>query len=614
MNKKTYLFLNPLLVFLCMVCVHTSGKAQTVGVDARIKFYKDFIQQPNLSNSIKLETYDSLLKLYRIQGNFENFVFLRIEKATLLNKTGKYLESFIESKGAVKNIDSLKLDKKPAFERKRMDCLYDMARMSLNLGVYDQSVRYLLDLLSYSNDANYHIRAYSLLSLLFINMDKPMYAENYMNQATKLMGSHSKEIDSLSMFIFYNHYGGLFYAKKQYNAAINELEKAETLAKTFKNPDYLLAVYLNLSNIYLDLDERDLSRNYLLNILNLCKDETSYLHALAIQNIAYLYALDKQFSVSLQYYQKALQVAREIDAKKLLGAICLEMSDVYKEVNDYKKAWEYQRQGYLLKDSVMNAKALEDIMIRTSNFEQRQDKLDKQILTESLVITTLKNRNKTIVLWALFLALSILIISLFIILRRLFRQERSNQNLHQTISSIADTTQKEVSNTAQKLNQDIELKNRKLVTTSLMLVKSNEMVSVLKNDVKKMKAMHQNTTCKEILDEMDSILKTHSMDQNWEEFKLYFEQIHPDFFTILNTICPELSNGEQRTCALIYLNLNAKEIASITHRSVRTVETVMYQIRKKLNIPKEEKILPFLLLLFGKEFAKKTGERNSPLL
>ena len=36
--------------------------------------------------------------------------------------------------------------------------------------------------------------------------------------------------------------------------------------------------------------------------------------------------------------------------------------------------------------------------------------------------------------------------------------------------------------------------------------------------------------------------------------------------------------------AYILLNLNAKEIAQLTNRSVRTVDTIKYNLRKKLNV------------------------------
>ncbi|MDR1739137.1 MAG: hypothetical protein LBR45_00060 [Bacteroidales bacterium] len=40
--------------------------------------------------------------------------------------------------------------------------------------------------------------------------------------------------------------------------------------------------------------------------------------------------------------------------------------------------------------------------------------------------------------------------------------------------------------------------------------------------------------------------------------------------------------------------MSSKEIAQITNRSVRTIETAVYKIRKKLSIPTEMRLSEFL--------------------
>ena len=51
-------------------------------------------------------------------------------------------------------------------------------------------------------------------------------------------------------------------------------------------------------------------------------------------------------------------------------------------------------------------------------------------------------------------------------------------------------------------------------------------------------------------------------DGDWEEFSLYFEQVHRTFFTNLKSRFSELTNNELRLAALLRLNLNTKEIAN----------------------------------------------------
>ncbi len=76
-------------------------------------------------------------------------------------------------------------------------------------------------------------------------------------------------------------------------------------------------------------------------------------------------------------------------------------------------------------------------------------------------------------------------------------------------------------------------------------------------------------------------------DNMWEMFKTYFEQTHQNFFKSLYRAHPDLSPNEVRMCAYIMLNLTTKEIANITNRSPRTVETVKYRLHKKLGLEEE---------------------------
>lgn len=52
-------------------------------------------------------------------------------------------------------------------------------------------------------------------------------------------------------------------------------------------------------------------------------------------------------------------------------------------------------------------------------------------------------------------------------------------------------------------------------------------------------------------------------DEEWDRFKLYFEEIHQGFFERLLLRYPDLTAQDLRLCALIKLNLRLSEMASI---------------------------------------------------
>ncbi|MBQ9073757.1 MAG: hypothetical protein IJY30_04795, partial [Muribaculaceae bacterium] len=57
---------------------------------------------------------------------------------------------------------------------------------------------------------------------------------------------------------------------------------------------------------------------------------------------------------------------------------------------------------------------------------------------------------------------------------------------------------------------------------------------------------------------------------------------------------PALTSKEKRLCAFLCLDLSTKEIAAITFREVRSVESSRNRLRKKLDIPQEANLSEFI--------------------
>jgi len=69
-----------------------------------------------------------------------------------------------------------------------------------------------------------------------------------------------------------------------------------------------------------------------------------------------------------------------------------------------------------------------------------------------------------------------------------------------------------------------------------------------------------------------------------------FREVYPEFCDKLLEINPSLINNELKFCALLFLNLSTKEIATYTFVQAGTVRVRKNRIRKKLNILSDEDI------------------------
>lgn len=127
---------------------------------------------------------------------------------------------------------------------------------------------------------------------------------------------------------------------------------------------------------------------------------------------------------------------------------------------------------------------------------------------------------------------------------------------------------------------EAEVKSQRLVTMAMHLARANESLSGIEALVTD-KSQDPDARLKQI----SAILRQLSSEDNlWEMFKTYFEQVNQSFFNNLYKIQPNLTNAEIRMSAFILMNLTSKEIAVLTNRSVRTVESIKYNLRKKLAI------------------------------
>ncbi len=76
-------------------------------------------------------------------------------------------------------------------------------------------------------------------------------------------------------------------------------------------------------------------------------------------------------------------------------------------------------------------------------------------------------------------------------------------------------------------------------------------------------------------------------DEQWNEFRLLFDQVHSGYLVRLKEKLPELTPGEIRYMALAKLHFNNKEMAAALGISQQTVRVTVHRLRKKLHFPEE---------------------------
>lgn len=73
-------------------------------------------------------------------------------------------------------------------------------------------------------------------------------------------------------------------------------------------------------------------------------------------------------------------------------------------------------------------------------------------------------------------------------------------------------------------------------------------------------------------------------EADWQQFRSYFEDVYPDFFSTLRNRYPDLTKAEIRLLALLQLRIDTSQMSRMLGISPESVHKTSYRVRKKLNI------------------------------
>jgi hypothetical protein len=148
----------------------------------------------------------------------------------------------------------------------------------------------------------------------------------------------------------------------------------------------------------------------------------------------------------------------------------------------------------------------------------------------------------------------------------------------------------------EKLEGELAHKNKELASSAMHIVHNVETIQKVKTALlEAIEAVHDGEAKAHIRKVLRSIASEMSLENNWEQFELHFNQIHQDFLVRLRKEFPGLTHNDIKLISYLKLNLSSKEIAPLLNLSVRGVEASRYRIRKKMNLSPSVNLTEFIL-------------------
>lgn len=264
------------------------------------------------------------------------------------------------------------------------------------------------------------------------------------------------------------------------------------------------------------------------------------------------------------------------------------LSGFYEQSGNYQKALEYQKEATLYNNKIFNQQQALNTQKLEIQYETEKKNNEMQILKEKEKSRTMQNYLYACIAVASFLGLIFMFRSYHFRLRLSLQREKQLE-LEKHESEMQVRLEKE---------EHARLRaEQQLLATQQQQLKKEVMANVLQLE-------HKNQTLQSIRNKltegdavnMQKILKEQMViDNDFEHAKLQIQQVHPDFFNLINDKAQrKLTLLDLKLCAYLYLKMDTRQIAQLMNIEAKSVRMSRYRIKQKLGLDKDDDLNGFL--------------------
>ncbi len=301
--------------------------------------------------------------------------------------------------------------------------------------------------------------------------------------------------------------------------------------------------------------------------------------AILYSRIGRVYSRLGDYTNAITYLEKSLDLATQNQYVSLVETNNLELSVIYEKKAEFSKALEYYKVYEEVGDSILNESSIKRLTQLEMQFEF--DKELKQRELEDTIKEADQQRKEFLYLLVIGLGIFIAIIGFL-----LYANQRNK-------TSKIELKRKNLKLEHDKLQQELDHRNKELATNVMYLLSKNEFITTTAEKLTKAKMGFKKENQKIIQDVIRDLLMNSSKDV-WKEFEVRFQQVHSEFYDNLNNSFPDLTPNEKKICAFLRLNMSTKDIAAITYQSVRSINMARFRLRKKIELESDENLVSYL--------------------
>lgn len=478
-----------------------------------------------------------------------------------------------------------------------VDSCYKAGQFYSKHGAYDQALKHYFDALKECQPEAWSERSKitNAVGLVYIRIDKRTKARKYLNLA---LDYADKSKEDVAVSYAENSLGILESNAGNEKKAIAHYQRSLQLKKKLRDS---LAISRSLTN----LGAAEVKRGEFREGINYYFESLRYKLALEDSiglatlycNIGDAYGHLGILDSTHFYLFKGLGFAEALEAPQLLLPYYHNLGELYHEWDSLGKVIHYQRLFIESQKKVFSESVSRELANQEVKYQLSANKKELEIVqgkAKLLKKNQYLSQKRQQVLWLIVIALGVVIVMFYFVMKYRSRTIEQERNVKVKEQKLTELKFKQELQEKERLKEEKGRLERELTTISMIVLRRNEALSELYETLIESRKS-KTISDAQVLNEMARLLQNSlTLDKDWDNFKQYFERVHPNFFEHLVQYYPNLSQTDHRHMAYMRIGLTTKEISRLLNITPESVQKSRGRLKKKLGLSREDDLFDFV--------------------